>query len=189
MGGKEWTHASASAASGSVAAPAPGYMSAIEPSKGGVGRIWLADGTAALGSATSLIVSQSTITWQNALQMVKGEGSSGPSAIDRGGVDGSNVNARVRFDDAARTAVADLIEAHTTMQWAKSVRDIQGNRMLWFVPAGKPSGDISFGARGSVVYQPVTIGSHDPAKDETSIYHAAGAGLGFQHAMFYVPAA
>lgn len=187
MMGQEWAPASASAASGSVASKKTGGMKGITYGKGGVGRIFLADGTTALGAPTSLFVTQWGLALQAALGSVKGLGFDGPAGIDEGGQDGSQLTAQVRFDDAARTEVADKIAGNVTMQGGISVRDAQGNRLFYFVPAASCSGDPQFGARGSVVVQPVTLGIHDPAKDDTSTYYNAGAGLGYQVAMFFVP--
>lgn len=186
--GQEWTWESATAASGSVAAKTTGFMNAIEAAKGGVQRIWIADGTSALGAATTLVVSNWTITWQQLLQSVLGIGNSGPSAIDQGGLDGSNMTANVRFDDTARTAVSDLIEAYTLMQMAIACQDKQGNSLCFFQPCGTPMGDVEMGNRGTTVFQPLTVNSADPAKTSDSVYYNAGAGTGYQHAIFFAPA-
>jgi hypothetical protein len=132
------------------------------------GRLWLF-GTAGIGTPTPLIVTNITQTITNALVGIYGLGSQGPSAIDVGSMEGTQLQVTARFDDDARTALADRIDAHETMGVAWEVLDALGNRALWFHPALKPdAGDEGFGDPDTVVYLPVTFSSHDPAKDSTS---------------------
>jgi hypothetical protein len=182
--GQEFSPAAATAATGTIAAKTTDPM---RPAQGGVGRIYLADGTVAIGAplAATVVVSEYTQRWTHNQEGIKGLPTDGPQALDRGNWDGSQFTARVRLDDTAWALLVNPVKNNTTMQAGISVKDKQGNRMFFFHPACRPQGDIEFGTRGTTVFHPLTFPIHDPVKDGTSIYNAAG--FGYQHAMFFVP--
>jgi hypothetical protein len=128
------------------------------------------------------------LTIQRNLAPYYGINSSGPASIDIGNYSGTQVQATLRLDDAARAAVGTQIHNHSTMTLAWETFDAQGNRELYCIPACRPdAGDVNFGGVNDIRNIPVTFSIHDPAKDNTSIYKAAG--FGYQLAKFAVPAA
>lgn len=114
---------------------------------------------------------------------IYGLGNVGPSNIVVGPAD---VELAVDFyyDDNAR-AVADAIEAHTTLWCWWAVVDPQGNRMAFCIPALKPDeGDVDIGEAESIPNLPLTASGHDPAKDPNSLSQS----IPYQFGIFYVPA-
>lgn len=167
-----------------IAAPNSDFMTAV----GGWQKVYIARASTGLGitSVTPLIVSSISLTIQQAVVDTIGLGSLGPTIKDLGNYDGSQVQLTARFDDNARTALSNPIQSHETMAIAWCTADAQGNKEAYLIPACKPSGDVTFGDANTVVNIPVTFSIHDPAKDSSSAYKAAG--FDFQWARFWVPA-
>jgi hypothetical protein len=185
--GKAPVPAAATIGTGSnTAAPT---SNAMKCGANGVGKIWLAETTSAgLTAVTTCVISELTLTVQRNLGPYYGISSSGPAAIDLGNFAGTQVQATLRFDDAARAAVSSQIHSHKTMSIAWEVFDAQGNRELYSIPACRPdTGEENFGGVNDVRNVPVTFSVHDPAKDNTSFYKSSG--FGYQVARFSVPAA
>lgn len=107
----------------------------------------------------------------------------GPSNIIVGPQD-IELAADFYYDDNAR-AIADAIEAHTTLWCWWALVDPQGNRMAFCIPALKPDdGNVTIGEAESVPNLPFTGSGHDPAKDASSL----AVTIPYQFGMFYVPA-
>jgi len=184
--GKHPTPISATIGTGAdLAAPTSDFFTAVDD----INSIWLANASTGqgIGDPSTLIISDLSLTIQQAVQGVYGLGSDGPAQQDLGNYDGTQLQVTARFDDTARTALSDLIQSHTTMAAAWDCVDLQGNRKLFFLPALRPdSGDETFGGPNEVISLPVTLSVHDPAKDNSSAYKSSG--FGFQWAVFDVPA-
>lgn len=175
--GKAPSRASATAGTGGpTAAPTTDFMNCV----GDFGTVKID------GASTSIIISQIQLAVLANLIPYYGLGSVGPSDISTGSLDGT-ITLSAIHDNNADTLLAS-IEAQETISMFWDLKDLANNRLGFWAPAVRANqGDPNIGAANSLVsLENVTLTLHDPNKDSTSDYFAAG---GFpQFAIFMIAA-
>ena len=137
------------------------------------------------GTATSAVISTLNLTVTNTNNVIRGLGSLGPAAFKYGPMD-IDLTATVLYDDNSDVLLGNQ-EDQDTVSLAWDIVDVQGNRELYFLPAGKADGPgPAPGQAGSLVDFELMVSGHDPARDADSAY--VSAGFGFQFAIFRVAA-